>query len=33
MGWWNDLPKASPLDAALQAEGAGDLLAQLAKSV
>lgn len=33
MGWWNDLPKASPLDAALQAEGAGDLLAQLTKSI
>ena len=33
MTWWNDLPKAHPLDAALQAEGAGNVLAQLAKSV
>jgi len=33
MTWWNQLPQASPLDAALAAEGVTGPLAQLAQSV
>lgn len=33
MAWWNDLPQASPLDAAISAEGITGPLAQLAQSV
>src|SRR5690625_4090925 len=33
MTWWNQLPQASPLDAALVAEGVTGPLAQLAQSV
>ena len=33
MNWWTELPKASPLDAALQAEGATGTLADLARSI
>lgn len=33
MSWWDELPKASALDAALQLEGATGKLAGLAKSI
>ena len=33
MNWWETMPKASPLDAALEAEGVSGKLAELARSV